>query len=327
MMKKKFILPMLVVILIFGMCFYLMKKNNVDQKIDTTLETLNSYHLEANMEMLFNDELKTYKVDVDYLKQDQDLFKVTLYDKTLNQSQIIIRNEQGVLVYTPTLNQVYQFKSDWPFNSEKPYIYQTLLSYFDQEHELEKIKEGYLLKSTVSYPHDDKIDHQEITFDKNMVPISVILFDASDIEQIKVHFTSFTCNESIDTNIFKVENVQEESVSVLDTSDFPLLPLEVLGTTLVDQQVCVVGEETMHILQFAGDKSFTMIQSIPAEKESLEVIESSAEFIDLISHVALYENQELKSLYPGVVCSIYSDTMTKLEMIEVASSLQNEVLK
>ena len=57
------------------------------------------------------------------------------------------------------------------------------------------------------------------------------------------------------------------------------------------------------------------------------MIETSANLIDLVGSVVFYENQELKSFYPGMTCSIYSNDLTSQEMIEVVSSLQNEVLK
>ena len=81
------------------------------------------------MEMVENDELKSYLVNVSYFKEKKDeYYKVELYDKSLNQSQIIVKNTEGVFVLTPTLNQVFKFQSDWPNNSPKPYIYQSLIS-------------------------------------------------------------------------------------------------------------------------------------------------------------------------------------------------------
>ena len=35
----------------------------------------------------------------------------------------MLRNKEGVYVLTPKLNQVYQFKGDYPLNSPKPYFH------------------------------------------------------------------------------------------------------------------------------------------------------------------------------------------------------------
>lgn len=327
-MKKKIIAGILAIVLAGGGFFVYKKKNsNADTMAKNTLGELNSYHLEGNMEMMMNDELKTYKVDVDYLKKDSDLFRVCIYDKTLNQSQTIIKNTDGVFVYTPTLNQIYKFKSEWPFNSDKPYIYQTLLSYFDKENQLEKTKDGVILRSAVTYPHDEKIVSQEIKFDKNMVPQYISLYDDQEAEHVKVEFTKFNLNEAVDESLFNIEQVSDSPTASFDNQDFPLLPLELLGSQLVSQEECSINGTTTHILQFNGDKSFTIVESVEETAATPQIIETSAELVDLVNTIAMYENQELKYLYPGMVCSVYSDNMSKAEMIEVVNSLQNEVLK
>ena len=43
---------------------------------------------------------------------DNQLFKVSLFDKNLNQEQILLRNEEGVFVVTPSLNQIFKFEGD-----------------------------------------------------------------------------------------------------------------------------------------------------------------------------------------------------------------------
>lgn len=327
-MKKKIIIGIVIVLLAGGgFWFYKSKTGTSDAKAKNQLSDLNSYHLEANMEMTINDELKTYKVDVDYLKKNSDLFRVNIYDKTLNQSQIIIRNTEGVFVYTPSMNQVYKFKSEWPYNSDKPYIYQTLLSYFDKENKIEKTKDGLILRSAVAYPHDEKIVSQEIKFDKNMVPLYISLFDEDEAEHVKVEFTKVSINETVDESLFNVEQLSASQTASNLTDDFPLMPLELLGTQLAEQQECSINGTTTHILQFSGDKAFTLIQSLEQPSDTLQTIDTSAELVDLVGGVAMFENNQLKYLYPGLTCSVYSETMSKAEMIEVVSSLQNEVLK
>ena len=39
-----------------------------------------------------------------------------------DQSQIILRNEEGVFVLTPALNKSFRFQSDWPQNSSRLFI-------------------------------------------------------------------------------------------------------------------------------------------------------------------------------------------------------------
>ena len=44
----------------------------------------------------------------------------------MNQKQEIIRNAEGVFVVTPTLNQIFKFQGNWPSNSLKPYLLQSM---------------------------------------------------------------------------------------------------------------------------------------------------------------------------------------------------------
>ena len=128
-MKKVYLIIGAIVIVIIGLFLFFKLKNDSLEDVLTKAKRNNKYELVCDMEMVQNDELKSYEVKVDFLKQkEQKYYKVELYDKSLNQAQIIIRNSEGVYVLTPTLNQIFKFQSQWPENSPKPYIYSSLLS-------------------------------------------------------------------------------------------------------------------------------------------------------------------------------------------------------
>ena len=128
-MKKIYIgIAAAVVIVIAALTFFKMKDSSLDKVIEK-VKAYDKYALTCNMEMVENDELKSYLVNVSYLKEKKnEYYKVELYDKSLNQSQIIVKNPDGVFVLTPTLNQIFKFQSEWPNNSPKPYIYQSLMA-------------------------------------------------------------------------------------------------------------------------------------------------------------------------------------------------------
>ena len=51
------------------------------------------------MELNKGEDLKSYLLEVNYRKGiEDDCFKVSLYDKNLNQEQILLRNDEGVYV-------------------------------------------------------------------------------------------------------------------------------------------------------------------------------------------------------------------------------------
>ena len=172
-MNKKIIIGgvVAVVVIVAGIAFMKLKSPSLKSALEEAKQCT-SYTLESSMELLENDELKSYQVNVTYLKNENDYFKVELYDKSLNQSQVIVKNDDGVYVLTPTLNQAFKFQSEWPLNSPKPYIYQSLLDFLENN-EYEKMKDGYLVSGEISYENDDRVASQEVKFDKDLNPVFI----------------------------------------------------------------------------------------------------------------------------------------------------------
>ena len=209
-MKKIYIgIAAAVVIVIAALTFFKMKDSSLDKVIEK-VKAYDKYALTCNMEMVENDELKSYLVNVSYLKEKKnEYYKVELYDKSLNQSQIIVKNPDGVFVLTPTLNQIFKFQSEWPNNSPKPYIYQSLIELLEKG-EVEKIKTGYQVKCEVTYPNDSRVVAQEIIFDKSLAPKQVTVLDKDEAEIITADFTDF----KTDVKLGK-DNFNEDRKSVV----------------------------------------------------------------------------------------------------------------
>ena len=108
-MKSKIIAGVGIVVLAIALIFA-MKPKSFDKQFEKKMSDMNSYILEGNMEIAKGEDVKTYAVEVGYKKADKDFFKVTLTDKELNQEQIILRNDAGVFVVTPSLNQIFKFE-------------------------------------------------------------------------------------------------------------------------------------------------------------------------------------------------------------------------
>ncbi|MEG0736427.1 MAG: hypothetical protein RR441_06135, partial [Longicatena sp.] len=153
-MKTKIIAGIGIAVLVIGLLFAI-KPKSFDKQFDKKMSNMNSYILSGNMEITKGEDVKTYAVEVGYKKDDKDLFKVTITDKELNQQQIILRNKSGVYVITPSLNQIFKFEGDWPMNSPKPYLLQSIASIVKQKNaNIKKESDGYLVSSKVSYPNN-----------------------------------------------------------------------------------------------------------------------------------------------------------------------------
>lgn len=328
-MKKIYIgIAVAVSLIIASLIFFKFKDNSLDKTIDK-VKAYDKYTLTCNMEMVENDELKSYLVNVSYLKEKKDeYYKVELYDKSLNQSQIIVKNNDGVFVLTPTLNQIFKFQSEWPNNSPKPYIYQSLIELLEKG-EVEKIKTGYQVKSEVTYPNDSRIVSQEMIFDKTLVPKQVTVLDKDDAEIITANFTDFKTDVKLDKSSFDEKKVLEKSTSEYSnvSSDLPLYPIALMGSTLNSEKVSTIDGATNHILKFTGDKNFTVVETPIVATDELNVEVVSGEVIDLVDGVAFYNEGQLMMMKSGILCKVYSEDLSKDEMVSVISSMQTSSLK
>lgn len=328
-MSKKVISIIVGVVVVVGAMgmFFVSSGDNYLEVLEEVKEC-STYTLSGNMEMVENDELKSYYVTVHYKSdEDQDFFKLELYDKSLNQAQIIVRNSEGVFVITPTLNQIFKFQSDWPNNSPKPYMYHSLLSAFDRG-EIEDVKDGYIVRDLVSYPNDERVESQEIVFNDDLEPVRVVIYDVDEVALITIDFDSFELNVDLEEDAFdQTKVIEENSVSYNMEVTLPLYPVSKLGTTLTSEAVSVVGETTNHILKFTGDVSFTVVQSVLERNEEVVIETVSSEVIDFIDGVAFYSDNQLTMIQSGVVCQIYSTDLTKTEMVSVMNSMKSTALK
>ena len=298
-MKKIYLIISIIVILVAGFLFYRMKGNSLKSTLEEA-KKVNNYQLVCDMEMSQNDELKSYEVKVEYLKKEkQKYYRVELYDKSLNQAQIIIRNKKGVYVLTPTLNQMFKFQSNWPENSPKPYIYSYLIQLLD-ENKVKKIEKGYQIEAKVSYPNDPRIVKQQIIFDKKLKPLIVLCLDKDEGEVISVKVNEFKTNVKFDQKHFNQNQALKESKN----------------NDRVSSQ--------LDVLKFIGDKNFTMVESLAGD-QMIQI--EKEEVVDLVDGFAYYQPGKLTMIHQGVLCSLYSRDLTKEEMVSVMTSIQSSSTK
>ena len=176
-----------------------------------------SYYLSGNMELVNNEDVYTYDINVSY--KEDDYYKIELTNVINDHKQIILRNEEGVYIVTPSLNKSFKFQSDWPYNNSQVYLLSSLLDDIsnDENRTFEVTDEGYVFTSTVNYPNNDKLISQKVYFDKDYLPTRVEVIDTDGNVQIKMAFdkidlktefndTHFDLNSILDT-----ENLEEDN--------------------------------------------------------------------------------------------------------------------
>ena len=329
-MKKKYILIGAGALIII-VCLFLFRPSSFTKKADQVFNDLNSYTLKGEMEINKGEDIKNYLVEINFKKGDNDqYFKVSLFDKNLNQEQILLRNKEGVFVITPSLNQIFKFEGEWPLNSPKPYLIQTMYDIIKQEDSIsEKTKDGTLIKSKVNYPNNKTYKTQEILFDKDSKPISVHIYDDENTLQLQILFSSVDYNNDIKDEIFDSPKTLDNTVSssILTETDLPLYPVSVYDSQLVNSSTYEVNGETRHILEYDGEHSFTVVQTLKKAQGDTQTVFKSGEMIDTIEMVGFYDGGSCLGYYQNLEMNIYSQTLSVDEMMSVMSSLQVAVMK
>lgn len=335
-MFKKILIGVVVlaVILLAGWKLFF-TKDDVGKAISDARDNLVSYHMEATMDIENGDETRNYYVTTDYLlKDEKDYFRVSLLDKNINQEQIILRNDKGVFVLTPLLNQVYKFKGEWPLNTPKPYLYHSMLDGFNKDHEVKKMEDGYLISYKPIYSNAPTWAKQDMKFSKDLKPLWINIYNANNEALVKIVFSKVDFTTTFAENFFEVaanmaaarEGMTQSTGATLD--DLPLYPAGAdVSAVLKEQTVSRINGEEVHILVYEGTKSFTILQSIIEPAEEMVINEIDGQLVDLVGGFGYVTHNYLTYIYNGVRYVIHSSSMTVAQMVEIANGMQVAAMK
>ena len=293
-------------------------------KFKSNIEGDNTYTLTGQMDIVSNEDIYTYDVVVDYMKDDY--YKASLKNKETNHEQIILKNKSGVYVITPSLNKSFKFQSEWPYNSSQAYILSSLLKDLENDSNVifEEKDEKYLLSSTVDYPNNTNLTSQKITFDKNMIPELVQVFDRNGEESITFKISKIEFGSKINSDYFEIENINienndsDKSVSSLDEVVYPMyLPN---GTKFKSEETVKTNDAERVILTFSGDKSFILIEEASKNPEDFEVTTTSGELVFYENVLGNLNDSSLNWSMDGKDYYLIGTNLTNEELLKVASS-------
>ncbi len=293
-------------------------------KFKSNIEGDNTYTLTGQMDIVSNEDIYSYDVVVDYMKDDY--YKASLKNKETNHEQIILKNKSGVYVITPSLNKSFKFQSEWPYNSSQAYILSSLLKDLENDSNVifEEKDEKYLLSSTVDYPNNTNLISQKITFDKNMIPELVQVFDRNGEESITFKISKIEFGSKINSDYFEIENINienndsDKSVSSLDEVVYPMyLPN---GTKFKSEETVKTNDAERVILTFSGDKSFILIEEASKNPEDFEVTTTSGELVFYENVLGNLNDSSLNWSMDGKDYYLIGTNLTNEELLKVASS-------
>jgi len=143
-------------------------EKTIVKNLDKKISSATSYRIDGKLQITNNDDTYNYDVEVSYMKPNK--YRVSLLNMSNDHEQIILKNDDGVYVVTPSLNKSFKFQSDWPNNNSQVYLLDSLMKDInnDNERTFTESSDGYIITTKVSYPNNTNLVKQKITMDKNL---------------------------------------------------------------------------------------------------------------------------------------------------------------
>lgn len=300
------------------------KEDDVVKSLTKKISSAESYSITGTFELINNEENYTYDINVNYKSAEK--FKVSLVNKVNNHEQIILRNESGVYVLTPSLNKSFKFQSDWPYNNSQTYILQTLVKDIenDSEKDVKKLDDGYVITTSVNYSNKQDLVKQNIFLDKGINITKIEVLNSENQAKIVMNFNKIEFNSTINDDIFNIDNNvfsnedNEKTVSTIDGIVFPMyVPTD---TYLTSQDVISVDGGERAILTFSGEKPFTIIQETISNTDILNMnVDGEPQMI--MDTIGVLSDSYVSWISGGMEYYVISEDLTQDELLTVANSI------
>lgn len=300
------------------------KEDDVVKSLTKKISSAESYSITGTFELINNEENYTYNINVNYKSAEK--FKVSLVNKVNNHEQIILRNESGVYVLTPSLNKSFKFQSDWPYNNSQTYILQTLVKDIenDSEKDVKKLDDGYVITTSVNYSNKQDLVKQNIFLDKDINITKIEVLNSENQAKIVMNFNKIEFNSTINDDIFNIDNnvfSNEDNEKTVNTIDGIVFPMYVpTDTYLTSQDVISVDGGERAILTFSGEKPFTIIQETISNTDILNMnVDGEPQMI--MDTIGVLSDSYVSWISGGMEYYVISEDLTQDELLTVANSI------
>lgn len=306
-------------------------KEDVMKKLSGKWNETKGYELQATMEIKTGSEPRVYDVTVWHTKPD--FYKVNVSQVGSRDSQMIVRNDEGVFVITPSLGKTYKFQSDWPTQNSMPYLIGTLSDDIkaDKNSTMQEKDKTYIFETASRNNHKKVLPTQQIHIDKKtLLPKYVSVMDENKEEKIRVTFNKITLGVEHKASDYAVDMEKQPEKKPQSTEDgetgmmkfYPNLDWD--GTLLEEGSVMTENGLRSFMTFGDGDKEFVIIQEPAEVPDNQLAVSIEGDPVDLGFAVAALTENSIRWEQDGVSFFVASSTMTPDELIEVASSMHPE---
>jgi len=302
-------------------------ESKIVKRLNENIKKTKSYYLEGDLSILNNTDEYRYDVSVYYL--EDDYYRVNLLNKDNGHEQIILKNDDGVYVVTPSLNKSFKFQSNWPNDSSQIYLLNSLYEdiYNSKERVFNNNENSYVFEIKANYPNNSNLVKQSILFDKDLLIKNVKVFNDNNEVQMNMEFTNIVFNETLDKNIFDLDSVMEnykeneveDSVNSIDDIIYPLyIPI---GTVLTDEEKVSKSDGERIILTFDGEKPFILVEETVSVEQEFSIVPMYGEPELMYDSIATISENSISWISDGIEYYLVSDVMNQIELMEIATSI------
>ena len=324
---KKILFSIIMVLLLVSGCGK-NSETSVINDLEKKINKASAYKVTGVLEIVNNDEVYTYDVEVSYKKDNN--YKVSLTNQANSHTQVILKNSDGVYVLTPALNKSFKFQSDWPYSNSQIYLLKSLINDIKdtKDRSFKDAKNGYSLITKVNYPNNSKLVKQTIELDKNGDFKKVSVYDSNNIICMTMIFDSIDYSPTFKKDYFNLDSVMstysvsEEEVKETTKIDDTIYPLAIpSGTKLVSEEKIKKDVGDRIIMTFDGDKPFLLVEESAVVEDEFTIIPTYGEPFQLMDTLGVMTNNSLNWTSNGIEYYIVSDVLNQSELVEVAQSI------
>ena len=299
---------------------------DVVKELEKNITNKVGYKLEGTLEILNNDEVYVYDISVGHKKDDY--YKVVLTNQSNNHSQVILKNDDGVFILTPSLNKSFKFQSDWPYNNSQIYLLDKVLDDInnDAEYKFKKTDKGFEIINKVNYPNNKNLVKEKIVLDDKYNIKKIYVYDADDLICMKMVFDDIDYSPKFSNDYFEIDEIMStfeieevKETSIFEETMYPLFIPD--GTKLTNEERIKTDFGERVILTFEGDKSFLLVEETASVEEEFTIIPTFGEPYQLMDTLGVMTDTSLSWTSNGVEYYLISEVMEKDELIEVAQSI------
>ena len=324
--------------------------NDVSDKLESKQ---GAYQGSGTMTLYTGEQPQEYKVEVWY--KNPSYYRISLSNVQKDVTQIVLRNDEGVFVLTPSLGKSFRFQSDWPDNQGQVYLYQTLLRGItsDNNRQLTADGDNYVFEVAANYQSSALVRQKIWLSKKTYEPKQVQVSDSEAKVVVDVKFDSFKFDPEFTKDSFDMQknmaagSASESTVAEVDENgnpvstpageekagqvtaelgDFGVIEPDYIpaGAQYKDYHKIEGSKDHAVLIRYDGDYQYTIMESRPLDRA---VSLAPATLIDLgFTAGALTgdEQQTLTWMNDGVEFRITSANLPVDEMMQIAASMASQ---